>query len=502
MAEKILEMKNIVKTFPGVKALDHAYIDLYAGEVNAFLGENGAGKSTLMKVLTGVYQKDEGEIIYNGKSVNFKNPKEAQENGISIIYQEFNLLPHLSVADNIFITREFQGMKGIVNESKQNEEAQKILNQLGLKISPEEKVMNLSVAEQQMVEIAKALSTHAKILIMDEPTAALTDREIEKLFEVIENLKKDGVGIIYISHRMEELKIIADRATVMRDGKYIDTVNYKDTTNDDLIKLMVGRDITEQYPARNVEIGEALLEVEDLSYKKHVKAINFSVKKGEILGVAGLMGSGRTEMAKVIFGAYEKSGGKVFMEGKEVHIKNPKEAIKLGIAYLTEDRKKDGLFLNLSIEDNIMIANLNLVSDKSVLNKVKSENITKKYIEKMKIKTPSKEQFTKNLSGGNQQKVILARWLCQNKKIVIFDEPTRGIDVGAKREVYNLMNELVETGAGIIMISSELPEILGMSDRVMIMHEGKIGNIIDIKDATEERILYFATGGINKYEKE
>ena len=265
---------------------------------------------------------------------------------------------------------------------------------------------------------------------------------------------------------------------------------------------MVGRDITDQYPARNVEIGEALLEVEDLSYKKHVKAINFSVKKGEILGVAGLMGSGRTEMAKVIFGAYEKSGGKVFMEGKEVHIKNPKEAIKLGIAYLTEDRKKDGLFLNLSIEDNIMIANLNLVSDKSVLNKDKSENITKKYIEKMKIKTPSKEQFTKNLSGGNQQKVILARWLCQNKKIVIFDEPTRGIDVGAKREVYNLMNELVETGAGIIMISSELPEILGMSDRVMIMHEGKIGNIIDIKDATEERILYFATGGINKYEKE
>ena len=393
-------------------------------------------------------------------------------------------------------------MKGIVNESKQNEEAQKILNQLGLKISPEEKVMNLSVAEQQMVEIAKALSTHAKILIMDEPTAALTDREIEKLFEVIENLKKDGVGIIYISHRMEELKIIADRATVMRDGKYIDTVNYKDTTNDDLIKLMVGRDITEQYPARNVEIGEALLEVEDLSYKKHVKAINFSVKKGEILGVAGLMGSGRTEMAKVIFGAYEKSGGKVFLEGKEVHVKNPKEAIKLGIAYLTEDRKKDGLFLNLSIEDNIMIANLNLISDKSVLNKGKSENITKKYIEKMKIKTPSKEQLTKNLSGGNQQKVILARWLCQNKKIVIFDEPTRGIDVGAKREVYNLMNELVETGAGIIMISSELPEILGMSDRVMIMHEGKIGNIIDIKDATEERILYFATGGINKYEKE
>ena len=393
-------------------------------------------------------------------------------------------------------------MKGIVNETKQNEEAQKILNQLGLKISPEEKVMNLSVAEQQMVEIAKALSTNAKILIMDEPTAALTDREIEKLFEVIENLKKNGVGIIYISHRMEELKIIADRATVMRDGKYIDTLNYKDTTNDDLIKLMVGRDITEQYPPRNVEIGEALLEVEDLSYKKHVKAINFSVKKGEILGVAGLMGSGRTEMAKVIFGAYEKSGGKVFMEGKEVHVKNPKEAIKLGIAYLTEDRKKDGLFLNLSIEDNIMIANLNLISDKSVLNKGKSENITKKYIEKMKIKTPSKEQLTKNLSGGNQQKVILARWLCQNKKIVIFDEPTRGIDVGAKREVYNLMNELVETGAGIIMISSELPEILGMSDRVMIMHEGKIGNIIDIKDATEERILYFATGGINKYEKE
>ena len=355
--------------------------------------------------------------------------------------------------------------------------------------------MNLSVAEQQMVEIAKALSTNAKILIMDEPTAALTDREIEKLFEVIENLKKNGVGIIYISHRMEELKIIADRATVMRDGKYIDTLNYKDTTNDDLIKLMVGRDITEQYPPRNVEIGEALLEVEDLSYKKHVKAINFSVKKGEILGVAGLMGSGRTEMAKVIFGAYEKSGGKVFMEGKEVHIKNPKEAINLCIAYLTEDRKKDGLFLNLSIEDNIMIANLNLISDKSVLNKGKSENITKKYIEKMKIKTPSKEQLTKNLSGGNQQKVVLAKNLMVNPKIIILDEPTRGVDVGAKYEIYKNIVELAEQGISIIMVSSELPEILGISDRIVVMHEGEVKGEFINKNITQEMIMETAIGG-------
>ena len=501
MANKILEMKNIVKTFPGVRALDDANLDLYEGEVNAFLGENGAGKSTLMKVLTGVYQKDSGEIIYQGKSVAFNNPKEAQEHGISIIYQEFNLLPHLTVSENIFITREFTKAPGIIDHKKQKAETQKILDKLGLTISPDDKVSDLSVAEQQMVEIAKALSTHAKILIMDEPTAALTDREIEKLFEVVMGLKKEGVGIIYISHRLEELKIIADRATVMRDGKYITTVNYKDVTNDDLIKLMVGRDLVDQYPKRNSPIGDPILEVEGLTYKKHVKAINFSVKSGEILGVAGLMGAGRTETAKVIFGAYKKDNGKVFLEGKEINVKTPLDAINLGIAYLTEDRKKDGLLLDQTIEDNIMISNLNLVAN-PVIDHAKSAKITNEYIEKVKVKTPSKDQLIKNLSGGNQQKAIIARWLAQEKKVIIFDEPTRGIDVGAKREIYNLMNELVATGAAIIMISSELPEILGMSDRVMVMHEGKVANILDIKDASEERILYFATGGVNKYEQE
>ena len=482
----------------GTVAIDNISLNIEKGERVAIVGQNGAGKTTAVKMLNGLLKPTSGDIVIDGwNTKDYTVAKMSRKVGY-VFQNPMDQIFHNNVYDEI----EFGPKKIGYSENERKNLIETALELTELSASAKENPYNLPYSVRKFVTIASIIAMDTDVIIMDEPTAALTDREIEKLFEVIENLKKNGVGIIYISHRMEELKIIADRATVMRDGKYIDTVNYKDTTNDDLIKLMVGRDITEQYPARNVKIGEALLEVEDLSYKKHVKAINFSVKKGEILGVAGLMGSGRTEMAKVIFGAYEKSGGKVFMEGKEVHIKNPKEAIKLGIAYLTEDRKKDGLFLNLSIEDNIMIANLNLVSDKSVVNKDKSENITKKYIEKMKIKTPSKEQFTKNLSGGNQQKVILARWLCQNKKIVIFDEPTRGIDVGAKREVYNLMNELVETGAGIIMISSELPEILGMSDRVMIMHEGKIGNIIDIKDATEERILYFATGGINKYEKE
>lgn len=495
MRKKILEMKGIMKSFPGVKALDGAFLDLYEGEVHAFLGENGAGKSTLMKILTGVYSMDEGEIIYNGKSVKFRTPKEAQEDGISIIYQEFNLLPHLTVSDNIFITREFQNIRGVINKEKQKSEALKIMDSLGLTISPDDKVMDLSVAEQQMVEIAKALSTKAKILIMDEPTAALTEREIDKLFGVIEDLKSKGVGIIYISHRMEELKIIADRVTIMRDGKYIKTLNYKETTHDELIKLMVGRSMDEQYPPRISEIGEVLLEVKNLSYKKILKDISFNVKSGEILGVAGLMGAGRTEMAKTIFGVYQHDKGEIRLDNKKMEIKNPRDAINNGIAYLTEDRKKDGLLLNLSVEDNIVISNLNCVSEYLIINSKKSTALSERYIDKIKIKTPSKNQEVRNLSGGNQQKVILARWLCQDKKVLMFDEPTRGIDVGAKREVYNLMNELAESGAAIIMISSELPEILGMSDRVMVMNEGKVAGILDIENATQEKIIHYATGG-------
>lgn len=494
MRKKLLEMRGINKSFPGVKALQDAYLELYEGEANVILGENGAGKSTLMKILTGVYEKDEGEIFFNGEKIAPKNPKEAEKFGISIIHQEFNLLPDLTVAENIFVTRLPKNRFGIIDEKKLMEDTKNILKKLNLTINPKETVSNLSVAQQQMVEIAKSLSVNCKVLIMDEPTAALTESEIEDLFKVIKELKNEGVGIIYISHRMEELKHIADAVTIMRDGRHIKTMNFHGTTLEEMITLMVGRSLESQFPKRDVKIGDTLLEVKNLTRKGYFKDVSFNVRKGEILGFSGLMGAGRTEVARAIFGADSIHGGEILLEGKNISIKSPRDAIKYGIAYLTEDRKRDGLLLDLSVEHNIMVANPKSYSNKmGVCDDSRATEICNKFVKSMNIKTPHLKQEIKNLSGGNQQKAIIARWLCENKKILFIDEPTRGIDVGAKREVYLLMNELVAEGVSIVMISSELPEIIGMSDRVVVMREGKVTGILPKEGLTQEKIMHYST---------
>lgn len=494
MRKKILQMQGINKSFPGVKALQDAYLELYEGEVNVILGENGAGKSTLMKILTGVYEKDGGQIFFKEKEINPKNPKEAEKFGISIIHQEFNLLPDLTIAENIFVTRLPKNKFGIIDEKKLIDDTKKILQKLNLNLNPKEIVSNLSVAQQQMVEIAKSLSVNCKVLIMDEPTAALTESEIKDLFKVIKDLKSKGVGIIYISHRMEELKHIANSVTIMRDGRYVNTLNFADTTLGELINLMVGRSLESQFPKRDTEIGKIILEVSNLTRRGSFENVSFNLKKGEIIGFSGLMGAGRTEVARAIFGAEPVHAGEIKIDGKTVKIKSPRDAMKLGIAYLTEDRKKDGLLLELSVEHNIMIANPSSYSNGfGVCDYKKSEEICEKFVKAMNIKTPHLKQEIKNLSGGNQQKAIIARWLCEDKKILFIDEPTRGIDVGAKREVYNLMNELVSQGVSIVMISSELPEIIGMSDRVLVMREGRVTGILPKDGLTQEKIMHYAT---------
>lgn len=493
--EKLIDMHGVVKTFPGVRALDGAKIDLYKGEVHVLMGENGAGKSTFMKVLTGIHKKNEGSIKYLGKELNVNSPKEAEKIGISIIYQEFNLLPHLTVAENIFIAKEPTNSFGLINYKKMNEDTRIILNNLNLDIDPETKVSELKVGHQQMVEIAKATSVKAKVLIMDEPTAALTEKEIKELFKVIKDLRSKGVGIIYISHRMEELQHIADRITVMRDGRYIDTMKYEETTIDEIIEKMVGRSLGGQYPKRTEVQDKILLEVKNMTKKGVVSNISFNLRKGEILGFAGLMGAGRTEVAKLLFGYDKMDSGEIILEGKPIKVNSPIEAIKNKIVYLTEDRKKDGIFAEMSVEDNIMVSNLDIASKKfSFYDVKKGKKICKKSILALNIKTPSLEQKIKNLSGGNQQKVILARWTSQQQKILIIDEPTRGIDVGAKKEIYYLMKNLVAKGVSIIMISSELPEVLGMSDRVVVMKEGEIAKILNNDESlTQEKIMHYAT---------
>lgn len=492
----LLEMKNISKEFPGVKALDNAELNVRSGEVHILLGENGAGKSTLMKILSGVHQADKGTIHLEGKQVEIKNTKDAQKYGIGIIFQEFNLIPHLSVADNIYFGRVPRFLTGIVNRKKLFEDASNILDTLHLNISPKTLVKDLGVAEQQMVEIAKALSINSKVLIMDEPTAALTEQEIDKLFERIHALKEKGVGIIYISHRLEEFARIADRVTVMRDGKYVSTVDFHKTTLDELIGLMVGRSLEDKFPKdTTIKKGNEILKVDKLSTKYKLKKISFSLRAGEVLGISGLMGAGRTELARAIFGADPISEGDIYIDGEKVSIQSPKEAIAKGISYLSEDRKKNGLALSLSVRENITMADLKAVSGNSVINRQNEINKAKSYVESLNIKTPSIEQKVKFLSGGNQQKVIIAKWLHTNTKIFIFDEPTRGIDVGAKIEVYQLINKLAREGNAVIMISSEMPEVLGLSDRILVMNEGKCTAILDRKDATQEKVMYYATAG-------
>ena len=494
MGEVILTMKGIDKSFPGVHALDHVNLEIRKGEVLALMGENGAGKSTLMKVLTGIYKKDSGTITYEGKDVEFANPREAQDAGIVIVHQELNMMNHLTVAQNIFIGREIMSGK-LINDAKMNQEAKKLFDKLNINIDPTEKMGNLTVGRQQMCEIAKAISHDAKVIIFDEPSAALTEAEIEELFKIIRDLRDKGMGIVYISHRMDEIKVITDRVTVMRDGGYVGTLITKECTKNDIINMMVGRVIYEDPKVESNVPKDApvVLKVDHLNAGKMVKDVSFELHKGEILGFSGLMGAGRTETARALFGADPKDSGDIYINGKKVDIKTPMDAVKNGIGYLSEDRKRYGIVVGKSVAENSTMATLDEFINGPFINKKKENKIAQKYVEDLKTKTPSVDQLVVNLSGGNQQKVVIAKWLVRNCDILIFDEPTRGIDVGAKSEIYHLMNELVAEGKSIIMISSEMTEILRMSDRIIVMCEGRKTGEIDIAEATQENIMHAAT---------
>ena len=493
----VLRMQRIRKTFAGVVALDDVELELRKGEVHILLGENGAGKSTLMKILSGAYQKTEGQIFLEGKEIAIKNPGHAQQLGISIIYQELNLIPHLSAGENIFLGREPFAYPGVIDQKKLYEAAQKILNDLGVQIDAHELVDALGVAQQQMVEIAKALTLDAKILIMDEPTSALTDREINELFTIIRELKKKHVSIVYISHRMEELFKIGDRVTVLRDGKYVGTDEISQITWEKLIRMMVGRELTEQFPKQKAPVGAEMLRVEGLNRSGALQDISFSLHKGEVLGIAGLMGSGRTELARAIFGVDKIDSGNIYVKGRLQNIKSPRAAINLGIGFLTEDRKSQGLILVLPVKENICLPSVERFSKMGIVQVRQESQAANRYFKELRIKTPSLNQKVAYLSGGNQQKVVLSKWLCCQADIFIFDEPTRGIDVGSKVEIYQLMNRLTSEGVAIMMISSELPEILGMSDRILVMHQGKVAAEVAAAEATQENILHYALGSRN-----
>lgn len=494
VGEVILKMKGIDKSFPGVHALKNVELELRKGEVHALMGENGAGKSTLMKVLTGIYSKDAGSIVYEGKEVEFTNPRESQDAGISIVHQELNMMNHLTVAQNIFIGRE--KMKGkIINDREMEREAAKLFERLKISIDPSETMGRLTVGKQQMCEIAKAISKDAKVIVFDEPTAALTDAEINDLFEIIKDLRSKNIGIIYISHRMDEIKRITDRVTVMRDGEYVGTLITAESTKDDIINMMVGRVVYEDPKEKSSVPADApvVLKVEHLNAGKMVRDVSFELRKGEILGFSGLMGAGRTETARALFGADKKESGDIYINGKKVDIKSPQDAVKYGIGYLSEDRKRFGCIIGKSVAENTTLACLEKFTSGLFINKKKEREVTQKYVNELKTKTPSVDQMVRNLSGGNQQKVVIAKWLARDCDILIFDEPTRGIDVGAKSEIYALMNELVKEGKSIIMISSELTEVLRMSDRIVVMCEGRKTGEIPIEKATQESIMHAAT---------
>ncbi|MBR4890780.1 MAG: sugar ABC transporter ATP-binding protein [Clostridia bacterium] len=495
MNEVILEMKNIDKRFSGVHALKSVSMELKKGEVHALMGENGAGKSTLMKVLCGIHKRDGGEITMFGEPVEFNNIKDSQDAGISIIHQELNMMNHLTVAQNIYIGREPM-INGIyIDDKKMEQDAKELFDKIGVKIDPSAILGTLTVGKQQMVEIAKAISRNSKILILDEPTAALTQLEVEELFKIMNDLREKGIGMIYISHRMDEINRISDRITVMRDGEYVGTLITKDTTKDEIVKMMVGRVIygDKKEQSNVADDAEVVLEVKNLNRGREIKDVCFKLRKGEILGFSGLMGSGRTEVARAIYGADEFDSGEIYINGEKVKIKSPEEAVKKGICYLSEDRKRYGLLLDKSIAENSVLSSLDHYISMGWINDAKIEKDSIRENEKLKTKTPSISQLTRNLSGGNQQKVIIARWLLKNSDIFIFDEPTRGIDVGAKSEMYTLMEELASQGKSIIMISSELSEIQRLSDRVVVMCEGRITGELDIKDATQEKIMALAT---------
>jgi len=488
-------MEGIDKFFPGVHALDHCHFELRAGEVHGLVGENGAGKSTLMKVLAGVYKKDAGHIFFKGREVDIPNPKAAQQLGISIIHQELNLMPHLTVAQNIFIGREPLKAKFILDDKALNAATQELFETMNLKLDPRTKVADLTIAMQQMVEIAKALSFNAEVLIMDEPTAALTETEINELFHITRQLRDQGVGIVHISHRLQELKQITDRVTVMRDGRYVDMVPTAEATIEQIISMMIGRTIYETAPEVPEDEGqEVVLEVRGLNRGRVLKDINFSLKKGEILGFAGLMGAGRTEVARAIFGADPIDSGEIYVKNKLVQIKSPRDAVQHSIGYLSEDRKRYGLALGLDVENNIALASFDqFLNAIGWVRDTHVRAVAEHFVDALAIKTPGLQQQVMNLSGGNQQKVVIGKWLTADTDILIFDEPTRGIDVGAKSEIYKLLNDLVQQGKAIIMISSELPEILRMSHRIIVMCEGRITGELSADEATQEKIMRYAT---------
>ena len=492
MGEVILTMKDIDKSFPGVHALDHVNFEVKRGEVHALMGENGAGKSTLMKVLTGIYQKDSGSITYKGQETEFHNTKEAQDAGVVIVHQELNMVGDLTVAQNIFIGREPK--KGFsIDDKKMIEDSKKLFQELNIEIDPREKMNNLTVGKQQMCEIAKAISHKAEVIIFDEPSAALTEKEIADLFEIIRDLRKKGLGIVYISHRMEEIFTICDRVSVFRDGQYIQTMNVRDTNVDELIRIMVNRELGEQYPCKNYKKGKKVLEIKNFN-TSILKNVSLEAYEGEILGLAGLVGAGRTETARALFGADKLISGEIYLRGKKIKISSPRDAIKNGIGLIPEDRKKQGVLLGLSIRHNISFANLGKIKKNNIISMSEDIKASKKYIEALEIKTPSEEQLAGLLSGGNQQKVVLAKWLFRNSDILIFDEPTRGIDVGAKQEIYKLMVDLVTQGKVIIMISSDMPELIGMSDRIIVMHKGEIKGSLTREEFSQETILSLASG--------
>jgi ribose transport system ATP-binding protein len=496
MAELLVEMTGISKSFPGVHALDDASFELRGGEVHALVGENGAGKSTLMKILAGIYHRDAGTIKVKGREVEVASPRAAQDLGISIIHQELNLMGHLTVAQNIFIGREPRGaVRFVLDEKALNAKAAELFETLHLKLDPRARVSGLAVAQQQMVEIAKALSFSSDVLIMDEPTAALTDTEIDELFRIIRHLRERGAGIVHISHRLEELKQISDRVTVMRDGRYIDTVATPEAGIQSIIGMMVGRTIFEATPElpENPD-PEVVLEVRNLNRGRAIRDVSFQLHRGEILGFSGLVGAGRTEVVRAIFGADRRDSGEILVHGKPVTIRTPADAVAHGIGYLSEDRKRYGLALKMDVEANVVLASMRRFTGR--LGRIKfgrTKMTAEEHVKSLSIKTPSIAQRARNLSGGNQQKVVIAKWLTADTEILIFDEPTRGIDVGAKSEIYRLLNDLAQQGKSIIMISSELPEILRMSHRILVMCEGRITGELNAADASQEAIMTFAT---------
>ena len=498
MNDIIVSMHDICKSFPGVKALDHVDFELRSGEVMALLGENGAGKSTLMKVLSGVYTRDSGDMEIQGKAYGNLTPKQAQAAGVAIIHQELNMCRHLTVAENMFLGREkVRGM--VLSQREMEDEAAEVLGRLKIDISPRTVVGDLPISKQQMVEIAKALSMDARILIMDEPTSALTAREIEDLFRIIRDLRASDHGIVYISHRLEELQHIVDRVTIMRDGQYITTMNFADTTIDQIITYMVGREIKEKFPRVTCEKGKKVFEVKNLNAGRMVRNVSFSLYEGEIVGFAGLMGAGRTETTRAIFGIDPKQSGQIFLDGREIAIHSPMDAIRQGVVLAPEDRKKDGLCTKLSIRHNIALPNLDLLCNRlGVVSHSRENAMCDRAVKNLQIKTPSVDVDAANLSGGNQQKVVVGKWLARDSRVVIFDEPTRGIDVAAKVEIYHLMNQLKQQGIAVMFVSSELPEVLGIADRVIVMCDGQITGEVMARETTQNEILTLATRFENK----